>query len=86
MKIGKTTLAAAALTGATALAACSPPAPSPTAPASTQTTQGAAARPQSQVQGDLRQVMRGILFPNSNVVFFAQGTGTWTRCSRRPIC
>lgn len=34
----------------------------------------AAAGPQSQVHGNLRQVMRGILFPSSNVVFFAQGT------------
>src|SRR5258708_3540413 len=25
-----------------------------------------------QAQGDLRQVMRGVLFPNANVVFFAQ--------------
>src|SRR5438477_2676285 len=33
----------------------------------------AAAGPQSQVHGNLRQLMRGILFPNSNVVFFAQG-------------
>ena len=74
MKIGRTTLAAAALAGATALAGCSPPAPTSTAPAAAQASQGAASRPQSQVQGDLRQVMRGILFPNSNVVFFAQGT------------
>ena len=35
------------------------PAPAPAAPA-------------SQIHGDLRQVMRGILFPNSNVVFAAQ--------------
>src|SRR5881394_2243205 len=34
----------------------------------------AAAGPQSQVHGNLRQLMRGILFPSSNVVFFAQGT------------
>jgi hypothetical protein len=30
------------------------------------------AAPAGQVHGDLRQVMRGILFPNSNVVFAAQ--------------
>ena len=30
------------------------------------------AAPTAQVHGDLRQVMRGILFPNSNVVFAAQ--------------
>ena len=34
---------------------------------------GASAPPQSQVHGNLRQVMRGMLFSNSNVVFFAQG-------------
>jgi hypothetical protein len=30
------------------------------------------AAPTSQIHGDLRQVMRGILFPNSNVIFAAQ--------------
>jgi hypothetical protein len=74
MKIGRTTFVLAALASATALvAACAPSTPPPPA-ASTPSGQGAAARPQSQVQGDLRQVMRGILFPNSNVVFLAQGT------------
>jgi hypothetical protein len=38
----------------------------------------AAAGPQSQVHGNLRQVMRGILFPSSNVVFFAQSTDPTT--------
>jgi hypothetical protein len=38
-----------------------PPAPAP-----------APAAPVSQIHGDLRQVMRGILFPSSNVVFAAQ--------------
>ncbi len=71
MKTGKTRLAGAALVAA-ALAACAPP-PAPP-PAAATAPQGAASRPQSQVQGDLRQVMRGILFPNSNVVFLAQGT------------
>jgi hypothetical protein len=72
MKIGSTLLAAAALVaGVATLAACAPPAPRSTAATS---AQGAPSRPQSQVQGDLRQVMRGILFPNSNVVFLAQGT------------
>jgi hypothetical protein len=71
MVMRRNTLAAMALVaGAAALAvACSPPqAPSP----------NAATRPQSQVHGNLRQVMRGILFPNSNVVFFAQGTDPTT--------
>jgi len=31
-----------------------------------------AAAPVAEVHGDLRQVMRGVLFPNSNVVFAAQ--------------
>jgi hypothetical protein len=74
MKIGRTTFVLAALASATALvAACAPSTP-PTPAASPPSAQGAAARPQSQVHGDLRQVMRGILFPNSNVVFLAQGT------------
>jgi hypothetical protein len=33
---------------------------------------GAPAAPAAQVQGSLNQVMRGILFPNSNVIFDAQ--------------
>jgi hypothetical protein len=74
MKMRRNTLAAAALiAGIAALAACTaPPPPSGATPAQS-STQSAASRPQSQVHGDLRQVMRGILFPNSNVVFFAQG-------------
>jgi len=47
------------------VAACSSPAPAPTAPAAP-----AAAAPQ--VKGSLNQVMRGILFPNSNIIFDAQ--------------
>jgi hypothetical protein len=74
MKIGRTTFVLAALASATALvAACAPSTP-PTPAASPPSAQGAAVRLQSQVHGDLRQVMRGILFPNSNVVFLAQGT------------
>jgi hypothetical protein len=73
MKIGGTQLAAAALAaGVAALSACTAPAPPAGVPAQT-SPQAAASHPQSQVHGDLRQVMRGILFPNSNVVFFAQG-------------
>jgi hypothetical protein len=71
--LGKTTFALAAVASAAALvAACTPS--QPPAAASPPPAQAAAARPQSQVHGDLRQVMRGILFPNSNVVFLAQGT------------
>lgn len=73
MMIGRTTFALAAVASAIALvAACTPSQPPPAA--SPPPAQAAAARPQSQVHGDLRQVMRGILFPNSNVVFLAQGT------------
>jgi hypothetical protein len=73
MKIVRTTLAAAALVaGSAALAACAPPPAAP--PTAATPAQGAVSRPQAQVHGDLRQVMRGILFPNSNVVFLAQGT------------
>ncbi len=43
------------------VAACSP-APAPTAPAADA----------PQVKGNLNQVMRGILFPNSNIIFDAQ--------------
>jgi hypothetical protein len=32
-----------------------------------------AAGPAAQVQGNLQQVMRGILFPNSNIIFAVQG-------------
>jgi hypothetical protein len=44
------------------VAACSSPAPAPTAPAADA----------PQVKGNLNQVMRGILFPNSNILFDAQ--------------
>src|SRR5438128_2400855 len=48
---------------------CSSPAPQPAAqPAAAPPL----AAPAGQPQGDLRQVMRGILFPNSNVIFAAQ--------------
>ena len=47
-------------------AACSAPAPAPAeAPA-------ASAAPAQRVQGTLNQVMRGILFPNSNIIFDTQ--------------
>ena len=47
-----------------------------------------------QVYGDLAEVMRGILFPNSNIIFDAQTNnpddpveavegGSWRRCARR---
>ncbi len=36
-------------------------------------TKGGAAAPAPPVQANLAQLMKGILFPNSNVIFFAQG-------------
>src|SRR5215475_1305612 len=36
-------------------------------------TASKAAAPAAQVQGNLQQVMRGILFPNSNIIFAVQG-------------
>jgi hypothetical protein len=74
MMIVRTTFILAALVASAAacVAGCAPSSAPPAA--SPPPAQGAAARPQSQVHGDLRQLMRGILFPNSNVVFLAQGT------------
>ena len=83
MKIGRTPFAVALAAAATALVfACSkveaPNAPSQSSAPQPSAGGQAAARAQSQVHGDLRQVMRGILFPNSNVVFLAQGTDPTT--------
>jgi hypothetical protein len=46
------------------------PAPSGVKAAKAPSTSAAAMKPE--VAADLRQLMRGILFPNSNVIFFAQ--------------
>ncbi|HUO68200.1 MAG TPA: hypothetical protein VMV37_11715 [Gammaproteobacteria bacterium] len=73
MNLPRKSLAAAALAAGVALAACTAPVPPAGTPAQT-APPTATSRAQSQVHGDLRQVMRGVLFPNSNVVFFAQGT------------
>jgi hypothetical protein len=50
---------------------CGAPAPSESAP---ETTQAPQTSQSARVEGDLGQVMRGILFPNSNIIFDAQGT------------
>jgi hypothetical protein len=42
------------------------------APAGAKTAKAPAAAMKLEVVADLRQLMRGILFPNSNVIFFAQ--------------
>lgn len=47
------------------VAACSSSAPAPTTPAASDVSA-------PQVKGTLNQVMRGILFPNSNIIFDAQ--------------
>jgi hypothetical protein len=56
------------------IAGCAPQEPSESAPP----TEGAAASPAAnqaaRVEGSLGQVMRGILFPNSNIIFDAQNT------------
>lgn len=66
-------MAAAAFVAATAALAVAQAqtAPKPAPPASQ--GRGAAAPARYRVHGDLNQVMRGILFPNSNVLFAAQG-------------
>jgi hypothetical protein len=51
------------------LTGCKSPTPAAEAPAATTTTAGGG----TEVHATLNQVMRGILFPNSNVVFAAQG-------------
>ena len=47
-------------------------APAPAKPAPAKPAAPAAARVTAKVQGNLAQVMRGILFPNSNIIFDAQ--------------
>jgi hypothetical protein len=54
---------------APALAQAKPPAP---APAQAKPAAPAPARMTAKIQGNLAQVMRGILFPNSNIIFDAQ--------------
>jgi hypothetical protein len=57
----------------TAVGSAQAPAPAkPAAPATAKPAAPAAARPAARVQGNLAQVMRGILFPNSNIIFDAQ--------------
>jgi hypothetical protein len=51
---------------------CANQQPQPAAPTAQPAPAPAPAAPAGQVSGDLRQVMRGILFPNANVIFFAQ--------------
>jgi hypothetical protein len=58
-------------TGALALVGlCDAQAPAPAGAKAAKAPSAAAMKPE--VSADLRQLMRGILFPNSNVIFFAQ--------------
>jgi hypothetical protein len=51
---------------------CANQPPQPAAQTTQPAPAAAPAAPAGFVKGDLRQVMRGILFPNANVIFFAQ--------------
>ena len=53
-------------------AAAAKPAAKPAAQAPAKPAAGAPVRVTAKVQGNLAQVMRGILFPNSNIIFDAQ--------------
>ena len=65
-------IAAIAVVEAQAPAGAKPPA-APSAQAPAGRAGGASAAARYRVHGNLNQVMRGILFPNSNVIFAAQG-------------
>src|SRR6185503_8959846 len=56
----------------TAVGSAQAPPAKPAAPATAKPAAAAAARPVARIQGNLAQVMRGILFPNSNIIFDAQ--------------
>jgi len=64
-------VAIAAALAARSIAEAQAPAPKPAAPAGRAAGAPAAAR--YRVHGTLNEVMRGILFPNSNVIFASQG-------------
>src|SRR5438105_1986066 len=61
-----------ALTTSSILIGCTNQQPQPAAQAPQPAAAAAPAAPAGQPQGDLRQVMRGILFPNANVIFYGQ--------------
>jgi len=68
------TMAGSAQTAKPAAPAAKPAAPAakPAAQAPAKPAAGAPVRVTAKVQGNLAQVMRGILFPNSNIIFDAQ--------------
>jgi hypothetical protein len=59
-----------ALFALTVLGVCQAQSPAPAGTKAAKAPSAAAMKPE--VAADLRQLMRGILFPNSNVIFFAQ--------------
>jgi len=59
-----------ALFSLTVLGVCQAQSPTPAGAKAAKAPSAAAMKPE--VSADLRQLMRGILFPNSNVIFFAQ--------------
>jgi hypothetical protein len=65
--------AMAILAGMSALAVVQAQAPAGAKPPAAGARAGAASPTRYRVHGNLNQVMRGILFPNSNVLFAAQG-------------
>ena len=62
----------ALIAGVVAMAVVQAQAPAATKPAAPKPAAGAAPAARYRTHGNLNQVMRGILFPNSNVVFAAQ--------------
>jgi cytochrome c556 len=73
MRITTVVLALVLVASVAASQTAKPAAPAPqTAKPAAPAGQGAAPRAGVQVTGDLAQVMRGILFPNSNLIFDAQ--------------
>jgi hypothetical protein len=71
--VAVTGVVAVALFALVEVGAAQAPAPAPaTRPAPAAAGRGGGAAPALRVHGTLNQVMRGILFPNSNVIFAAQ--------------
>ena len=63
---------AAVIAGVAAMAVLQAQAPAPAKPAAPKSAAAAPAGARYRTHGNLNQIMRGILFPNSNVVFAAQ--------------
>jgi hypothetical protein len=72
MRIRKMVLSLVVLTGVSTFVELSQ-AQTPAKGAPPAQTKASAAAPAPQIQANLAQLMKGILFPNPNVIFFAQG-------------